>query len=82
MNGAPVVTGVPSSSYNIPVSKPESSRASELEGQLNGNENQKENKAETVVVKTQEKKDSQPVNTHGMAEELFLIKVDNLGFVC
>ena len=84
LNGAPTVkiSGVPSSSYNASVSKPESSRASELEGKLNGNENQKEKKTEAVVVKTQEKKDSQPVNTHGMAEELFLIKVDNLGFVC
>lgn len=83
LNGAPTVkiSGIPSSSYNANISKPESN-ASELEGQLNGNENQKENKAETVVVKTQEKKDSQPVNTHGMAEELFLIKIDNLGFVC
>ena len=69
------------SSYNANISKPESN-ASEFEGKLNGNENQKENKAETVVVKGQEKKDSQPVNTHGMAEELFLIKIDNLGFVC
>lgn len=83
LNGAPTVkiSGVPSSSYNANISKPESN-ASEVEGQLNGNQNQPENKAETVVVKTQEKKDSQPVNTHGMAEELFLIKVDNLGFVC
>ena len=55
---------------------------SEYEGKLNGNENQKEKKTEAVVVKTQEKKNSQPVNTHGMAEELFLIKIDNLGFVC
>lgn len=84
LNGAPTVkiSGVPSSSYNANISKPESSRASELEGKLNGNENQPKNKAETVVVKAQEKKDSQPVNTHGMAEELFLIKIDNLGFVC
>ncbi len=84
MNGAPAVkiSGVPSSSSSTPVSKPESPQASELEGQLNGNGNQKENKAEAVVVKAQEKKDSQPVNTHGMAEELFLIKIDNLGFVC
>lgn len=83
LNGAPTVkiSGIPSSSYNTSVSKPESN-ASEYEGKLNGNENQKENKAETVVVKGQEKKDSQPVNTHGMAEELFLIKIDNLGFVC
>lgn len=83
LNGAPTVkiSGIPSSSYNASISKPESN-ASEYEGQLNGNENQPENKAETVVVKTQEKKDSQPVNTHGMAEELFLIKIDNLGFVC
>lgn len=83
LNGAPTVkiSGIPSSSYNANISKPESN-ASELEGQLNGNENQKENKAETVVVKAQENKDSQPVNTHGMAEELFLIKIDNLGFVC
>lgn len=83
LNGAPTVkiSGVPSSSYNASVSKPESN-VSEYEGKLNGNENQKENKAETVVVKGQEKKDSQPVNTHGMAEELFLIKIDNLGFVC
>lgn len=83
LNGAPTVkiSGVPSSSYNASVSKPESN-ASEYEGKLNGNENQPENKAETVVVKGQEKKDSQPVNTHGMAEELFLIKIDNLGFVC
>lgn len=83
LNGAPTVkiSGVPSSSYNTSVSKPESN-ASEYEGKLNGNENQPENKAETVVVKAQENKDSQPVNTHGMAEELFLIKIDNLGFVC
>ena len=83
LNGAPTVkiSGIPSSSYNANISKPESN-ASEFEGKLNGNENQPENKAETVVVKTQENKDSQPVNTHGMAEELFLIKIDNLGFVC
>lgn len=83
LNGAPTVkiSGIPSSSYNTSVSKPESN-ASEYEGKLNGNENQPENKAETVVVKAQENKDSQPVNTHGMAEELFLIKIDNLGFVC
>ena len=84
MNGAPAVkiSGAPSSSYNANISKPESSRASELEEKLNGNQNQKEKKTEAVVVKTQENKDSQPVNTHGMAEELFLIKIDNLGFVC
>ena len=84
MNGAPAVkiSGAPSSSYNANISKPESSRASEFEGKLNGNQNQKEKKTEAVVVKTQENKDSQPVNTHGMAEELFLIKIDNLGFVC
>jgi hypothetical protein len=83
LNGAPTVkiSGIPSSSYNANISKPESN-ASEFEGKLNGNENQPENKAETVVVKAQENKDSQPVNTHGMAEELFLIKIDNLGFVC
>ena len=83
LNGAPTVkiSGIPSSSYNANISKPESN-ASEYEGKLNGNENQKENKAETVVVKGQENKNSQPVNTHGMAEELFLIKIDNLGFVC
>lgn len=83
LNGAPTVkiSGVPSSSYNTPVSKPESNVAT-FEENMRGNENQKENKAETVVVKAQENKESQPVNTHGMAEELFLIKVDNLGFVC
>lgn len=83
LNGAPTVkiSGVPSSSYNASVSKPESN-VSEYEGKLNGNENQKEKKTEAVVVKAQEKKNSQPVNTHGMAEELFLIKIDNLGFVC
>ena len=83
LNGAPTVkiSGVPSSSYNTSVSKPESN-ASEYEGKLNGKENQPENKTEAVVVKAQENKDSQPVNTHGMAEELFLIKIDNLGFVC
>ena len=84
LNGAPTVkiSGIPSSSYNANISKPESSRASELEEKLNGNQNQKEKKTEAVVVKGQEKKNSQPVNTHGMAEELFLIKIDNLGFVC
>ena len=86
MNGAPAVkisgAVTTSSSYNANISKPESSRASELEEKLNGNQNQKEKKTEAVVVKTQENKDSQPVNTHGMAEELFLIKIDNLGFVC
>lgn len=87
MNGAPAVkiSGVPSSSQSSSgtnISKPESSRASEAEERLNGNQNQKEKKTEAVVVKTQENKDSQPVNTHGMAEELFLIKIDNLGFVC
>lgn len=87
MNGAPAVkiSGVPSSSQSSSstnISKPESSRASEAEERLNGNQNQKEKKTEAVVVKGQEKKDSQPVNTHGMAEELFLIKIDNLGFVC
>lgn len=87
MNGAPAVkiSGVPSSSQSSSgtnISKPESSRASEVEERLNGKGNQKEKKTEAVVVKTQEKKDLQPVNTHGMAEELFLIKIDNLGFVC
>ena len=86
LNGAPTVkisgAVATNSSYNASVSKPESPRASEAEERLNGKGNQKENKAETVVVKAQEKKDSQPVNTHGMAEELFLIKIDNLGFVC
>lgn len=87
MNGAPAVkiSGVPSSSQSSSgtnISKPESPRASEAEERLNGNQNQKEKKTEAVVVKGQEKKDSQPVNTHGMAEELFLIKIDNLGFVC
>lgn len=83
LNGAPAVkiSGVPSSSYNANISKPESN-ASEVEGQLNGNQNQPEKKTEAVVVKAQENKNSQPVNTHGMAEELFLIKIDNLGFVC
>lgn len=83
LNGAPTVkiSGVPSSSYNANISKPESN-ASEVGETLSGKGNQKENKAETVVVKAQENKDSQPVNTHGMAEELFLIKIDNLGFVC
>ena len=81
MNGAPVVTGVPSNSYNASVSKPESN-ASEVGETLSGKGNQKEKKTEAVVVKTQENKNSQPVNTHGMAEELFLIKIDNLGFVC
>ena len=83
LNGAPTVkiSGVPSSSYNANISKPESN-PSEYEGNLNGNENKPEKKTEAVVVKGQEKKDSQPVNTHGMAEELFLIKIDNLGFVC
>ncbi len=87
MNGAPAVkiSGVPSSSQSSSgtnISKPESSRASEVEERLNGKGNQKEKKTEAVVVKTQENKNSQPVNTHGMAEELFLIKIDNLGFVC
>ena len=87
MNSAPAVkiSGVPSSSQSSSstnIFKPESSQASELEEQLNGKENQKEKKTEAVVVKGQENKNSQPVNTHGMAEELFLIKIDNLGFVC
>lgn len=83
LNGAPTVkiSGVPLSSSSTPVSKPESN-VSEYKENLIGNETQKENKAEAVVVKAQENKDSQPVNTHGMAEELFLIKIDNLGFVC
>ena len=55
MNGAPAVkiSGAPSSSYNANISKPESSRASELEEKLNGNQNQKEKKTEAVVVEKQ-----------------------------